>query len=133
MKFLFVVALFICLGSAVGLQCIQYVSKNGECISKKPVTRYSRQSKKYCATLTYVDASDGPQVLETCIAESKLAKSEPGFNVGITDIHPYGWKSTLVCCESLLCNNSNTLNNGSILFVAVLFGCFNSDAGLLFS
>ena len=125
MKFLFVVALFICLiGSAIGLQCIQYVGKNGKCISKKPITSNSLQSQKYCATVTYVDPIDGPQVLQTCVAESESEKSEPGYNVDINNIHPYGWKSTFVCCESLLCNSSNTLNNGNVLFVAVLLGCF---------
>ena len=49
------------------------------------------------------------------------------------DPDPQGRKESLLNCKGNLCNSSNKLYHGNVLFIAVLFSCVYKIAGWLFN
>ena len=126
MKLLFVFALFFCFavfGSAAGHQCYKCGDMSSKCSSLKNVTCDEKwYSQKYCETTT-VAVQGVTTIFKSCVLNNNEARCMPG--IAVSNNHPEmkDVKGTILCCEGNLCNSSNKLYNGNVLFIAVLLGC----------
>ena len=62
-------------------------------------------------------------IMKSCVENYNEARCMPG--IAVSNNHPEmkDVKGTILCCEGNLCNSSNKLYNGNVLFIAVLLGC----------
>ena len=135
MKLLLVFTLvfgFCLFGSTVGLQCYQCkdISLNTKC--EEIIIQTCGPEVGYCGTLSLVEKSGESIVQKGCIPKSQDVLCKIGETVEV-DPDPKGRKGSLLCCEGNLCNSSNKLYNGNILFIAIVLGCIYSVAGWMFN